>query len=138
MATYSVDQIIDKTLIAKKPIKVYRRAYDDAEVVQIIQPGQTVGVVYSYLLPGEGRSSFMWTFDDANGKPYYTKHDVGLYDVKALRDAGAITVAEETALAAEANMSTADKIFRYLKYVAILGAGTFIVIALINKNKKNA
>lgn len=133
MATYSAEQIIDKTLIAKKPIKLVRYASDDAPVIYTVQPGQTVGIVYSYLLPGENRSSLYWSFNDADGRAYYAKHGVGLFDVKALKDSGALTVQEQTEAEEEKQLTTGDKIFRLVKNLAFIGAGAYLLNTIINK-----
>jgi hypothetical protein len=57
MPTFNANQIIDKTLIAKVNIPIYRYAEDGAPVVYTVKPGASVGVVYSYLLPKENRTN---------------------------------------------------------------------------------
>jgi hypothetical protein len=48
MPTYSADQIVGKSLIAKKPIKLYRAdARTTGSSFSTIQSGSLVGVVYS-------------------------------------------------------------------------------------------
>lgn len=133
MATYSVDQIIGKTLIAKKPIDLVRYGSDNAPVIYTVKSGQTVGIVYSYLLPNENRSSLYWSFDDADGRPYYAKHGIGFFDVKALQDSGALTVTEQAAAEAEKELSIGDKIFRLVKNLAFIGAGAYLLNTIINK-----
>ena len=133
MATYSADQIIGKTLIAKRPIKLVRIASDDAAIVYTVESGQTVGKVESYLLPSENRSSLYWQFIDQNNRPYYAAHAVGNFDVKSISDQGALTVTEQAAAAAEAELSTGDKIFRLIKNLAFIGAGAYLLNTIINK-----
>jgi hypothetical protein len=133
MATYSAEQIIGKTLIAKRPIDLVRIASDNAPVVYTVDPGQTIGKVQSYLLPSNNRSSLYWQFIDQNNKAYYAAHAVGNFDVKSIADQGALTVVEQAAAAAEAEMSTGDKVFRLVKNLAFIGAGAYLLNTIINK-----
>ena len=93
--TFSADQIIDKTLIAKKKVQLKRIPSDSEKTVFTVQPGGTVGRVYSWT-GGGGTSPLWWMFYDENGKTYYAKHEPGLFDIKVLKDQGGITVKEET------------------------------------------
>ena len=54
--SYNAQDIIGKTLIAAGPVTIYRAANDSAAPVYTVPVGQSVGVVYSYLLPGSGRA----------------------------------------------------------------------------------
>ena len=133
MSSYSVDQIIGKTLIAKSEIPLYRFPNDGAEVVFKVSKGQSLGVVYSYLLPGPNRTNLYWMFKDANDKAYYSEHKVDIYDVKELQNQGALTLAEQQAAAIEANLTTGDKIFRLIKNALLIGAGVYLVNTIIKK-----
>jgi len=82
MPTFNAGDVIGKTLIAKKNIPLVRQPADDAQVIYTVSPGQSVGNVDTFLLPNENRSSLYWSFKDANGRNYYTKHAVGNFDVK--------------------------------------------------------
>lgn len=92
--SYSADQIIGKSLIARKPVKLKRNRSAEAETVYTVPAGQPVGVVYSYL--GGNGSPLWWMFYDANKRAYYAMHEPGLFDIDALRDQGALSVEEET------------------------------------------
>lgn len=94
--TYSAEQIIDKTLIAARPVQIKRTAADSSPAVYTVATGQPVGKVYSYLSPGPDRTALYWMFYDANQRPYYVKHEQGAFSLSALKDQGAITVKEET------------------------------------------
>lgn len=133
MATYSADQIIGKTLIAKKPIKLKRIASDTATVIYTVDPGQSVGKVESYLLPSANRSSLYWQFMDENNRAYYAEHAIGNFDVKSIAEQGALTVVEQAEAAAEENLTTGDKIFRLVKNLALIGAGAYLLNTIINK-----
>ena len=133
MSSYNVTQIIGKTLIAKKSVPLKRIASDSAPTVFTVNPGDTVGVVDSYLMPGNDRSNIYWSFYDDQNKIYYAPHDVGRFDVKELQNQGALTLEQQQQQQAEANMSTTDKVFRLIKNIAFLAAGAYIVKTLIDK-----
>ena len=140
MPTFNADQIIGKTLIAKKPIDIYRSATDGANVVYTVSPNQSIGKVFSYLLPSANRNNLYWQFIDSNGKYYYTEHQTGAYDVKDLQDQGALTVQDQqaaaeaaAAAAAAANLPLEDKIFKLVKNIALIGAAAYLINTLLNK-----
>jgi hypothetical protein len=133
MPTYSADQIIDKTLIAKKPVKLYRQATNSAQPIFTVMPGETIGKVFAYLSPGANRSVLFWAFYDDQNRPYYTPHIAGNFDIKNLSDQGALTIQEQQEQQAEQAMTTTDKAFRLIKNIAFLAAGAYIVKSIIDK-----
>lgn len=92
---YSINDVVGLTLVARKEIPIKRAAFDQAEVVNSIPAGQNVGIVYSYLTPRAGRSKIYWMFYDQAGVAYYTAHEVGFYDLEALREQGLLTIQEK-------------------------------------------
>jgi hypothetical protein len=135
MATYSADEIIGKTLIAKKSVEILRIANDDAPAVYTASPNETIGVVYSYLLPNANRKNLYWMFYDQNQKPYYAEHSTGIFDIKSLANQGALTIEEKKEAAEAAAESTSDKIFRYMKNGALLMAAVYLAKSFIEKTK---
>lgn len=133
MPTFKASDIIDKTLIAKKAVNLYRLPEDGAPVIYTVAPGQTVGKVFTYLTAGPNRSNLFWGFYDANNKPYYAEHQTGYFDIKALSEQGALTLAEQQAAAVEASMTTGDKIFRFVQNALLLGAGVYLLNTIIKK-----
>jgi hypothetical protein len=133
MPTFNAGDVIGKTLIAKKNIPLVRQPADNAQVIYNVSPGQSVGVVDTFLLPNENRSSLYWSFKDANGKSYFAKHAVGNFDVKELQQQGLLTLQEQQAAEIEASLSTGDKIFRLIKNIALIGAGAYILKQVIAK-----
>ena len=133
MATFNVDDIVDKTLIAKVKIPIKRYAEDNAPIVYTVNPGSSVGVVYSWLMPNANRVNMWWVFKDSNDKFYYTEHKKDIYDVTALQQQGALTLAQQQAAAAEANLTTGDKIFRLIKNALLIGGGVYLVNTIIKK-----
>lgn len=87
--TYNAAQVIGKTLYAFQDINLKREPSDSGNTVFTVKQGQPVGIVYSYLMPKEGRSNLYWVFKDANGREYYAEHKTGLFDFKALQGQGA-------------------------------------------------
>lgn len=99
--TFSADQIVEKTLIAKKKVQLKRLPTDDAKVIFTVQPGGTVGRVYSWT-GGTGASALWWMFYDEKGQVYYAKHEQGLFDITVIKEQGASTVKTTTQKEAEA------------------------------------
>ena len=91
---FNADQIIGKSLIAKKAVKLYRTADDSTKVIYTVPAGSPVGVVYSWI--GGNAAPLYWAFYDAQQKPYYAKHEPGMFSVQALEDQGALNVKEQT------------------------------------------
>lgn len=127
MAEYTADQIIGKTLIAREPVRIYRTASDGATAVYTVSPGDPVGTVTSYLLPSGSRSSLFWTYQDSQGRAYYTAHRVGRYDVSSLQQQGALTLAQQQAELQEKNKTLQARIFDSVRFIALLGAGAYII-----------
>jgi hypothetical protein len=133
MPTFNAADIIDKTLIAKTQVPLYRFPNDDAAVVYNVSPGQSVGKVESYLLPAANRTNLYWQFKDQNGKFYYAEHKTGIFDVQELQQQGALTLQEQQAAAVEASLTTGDKIFRLIKNALLIGAGVYLLKQVIDK-----
>jgi hypothetical protein len=133
MPTFNAADIIGKTLIAKSQVPLYRLPNDGAEVVYNVSPGQSLGIVESFLLPGTNRTNLYWQFKDQNNKFYYSEHKQGIYDVKELANQGALTLEQQQAAAIEANLTTGDKIFRLIKNTVLIGAGVYLVNTIIKK-----
>lgn len=128
---YSASQIIDKTLIAARPVQIKRTATDSAPAVYTVATGNPVGKVFSYISPGTGRNSLYWAFNDQYGRPYYAKHETGAFSLTALKDQGAITVKEETALEQSASETTADFFKKYAKTALWVIAGVMVARAVL-------
>lgn len=133
MATYSAADIIGKTLIAKRPINLVRFANDNAPIVYVVDAGQSVGKVFSYLPSGPNRSVLYWQFEDDNKRPYFAAHHQGDYDIKALSEQGALTLQEQQEQAQEEAMTTGDKIFRLITNIAIYGGLIYLAKSYIDK-----
>jgi hypothetical protein len=136
MANYNAADIIDKTLVAKKTTNIVRIANDKAPTVYQVQPGSTIGTVYSYLLPNANRDGLYWQFYDQDNKPYYVKHKIGQFDISTIKSEGALTLEEKEEKAAAASETTKDKIFKYIKNGFYLAAAVYLTKTFIDTKKK--
>lgn len=147
MSSYNASEIIGKTLIAARPVDLKRLPYDASPAVYTAARGQSVGVVYSYLLPGPGRANLYWVFNDKFGNSYYAKHEAGAFSLTALTDQGAQTTLQVTQAAAAAAAAQNIKDLSIIDYIK-LNAGKLLLIVsgawvlksvlpeVINKSKK--
>jgi len=140
MPTFSADQIVGKSLIAKKTVTVYDLPFyaPGAKVITQVRPGQTLGVVFSYVGGTPGKP-LNWEFKGNAGKMYYVPHVTGYFDVNALRDQGAQTSAEIKQQQEEEQMSTGDKLTDYLKKsgnVVLYGGLAILALSVFLKNRK--
>jgi|LakMenEpi03Aug12_release.lakeMendotaPanAssembly.Ray.scaffolds.fasta_scaffold198272_4 hypothetical protein len=137
---YSVNDIIGKTLIAKKLLNAYNLPYDNdpnKKLLFQISPGSSVGVVDTYFNPKENRKNTWWGFyTNVSGKKnfYYVEHKVGNFDVSALQQQGVPTVEQQT----NANLPWDEKLTKLLKTAFNYGliiAGVVIVAKFIDSKK---
>lgn len=127
MSLYSADQIIGKSLYAKTAVKLKRIAQDSAPDIYTVNPGQLVGIVYSYVMPSADRATLYWQFLDANGRAYYAAHTPTSFSLTKLAEQGALSVKEEAAAAAAAAETTPQKIERLFKYSLWIIAGAVVL-----------
>lgn len=97
---YNVDDVVDKTLYAKSRVPVYDNVPpQQRNLVGYVEPGNPVGVVYSYLAadPTRQRQNLWWMFYPASNYSnyYYAEQVGGYYDVEALRQQGVISIEEK-------------------------------------------
>ena len=93
--TINAGDVIGKTLIGRTRISVFRDASNSAVSFATVAAGQPVGVVDSYLMPGENRAVMWWMFKDPSNQFYYTPHKVNYFDVSDLKKQGVLTVDEK-------------------------------------------
>lgn len=86
---------MDKTLYSIAPVEVKNGPWDDAEVIYVIQPGNIVGTVYSFVEPKEGRAHLYWQMKDTFGVDVWIAHKPGIFDLNQLRAQGLLTIQEK-------------------------------------------
>jgi hypothetical protein len=94
MASYNVNDLIGKNLIAKNATKLYRSANDASKPYASVKAGTSLGVLYSWLNPNENRKTIWFMFYDTFNKPYYIPYTSNLVDVSALKEQGVKTTKE--------------------------------------------
>jgi hypothetical protein len=108
---YNADDIIDKTLYALARVPIFDLPFEKVngqlqQPVGYVEPGNMVGVVYSYVLPDptRDRQHLYWEFYRTDGTVYWTPQYAGLYDDAFLKGQGVQTEEEKAAAAADANL----------------------------------
>jgi hypothetical protein len=121
------DQVIGKTLFAKKNVPIKRYPSEASPVVYTAKPGEVVGIVYSWV-KGDG-ASIWWQFQDQNGKFYYAEQVVGRFSLDALQQQGVKTLEDlkKEQEAAQNPISTTIK--DITRPIAIAIAAFFIIKA---------
>ena len=127
---FSADQIINKTLIAKKNVDLTRSP--GGAVIYTVTPGENVGVVYSYI---QRDGIVYWLFYDANQRTYFAKHETNAFDVKALKDQGAKDVVTETKEEEEKTKTTGQRVESIVGKFLLAASLTAIVVNLIRRKK---
>ncbi|WKZ60801.1 MAG: hypothetical protein QY309_04805 [Cyclobacteriaceae bacterium] len=131
--TYSVNQIIGKTITASVDTKLYSGPRGTPSVVGTVKAGQPIGIVYSYLRPeqADGRSWLMFESSYTPGtapKVYYVPNEAA--SGSGLKDQGAITVAQEVKKEQEEEARRTDPVGYYLKKyglpVLLIGGGIYL------------
>lgn len=123
---YNAADIIGKTLQAVQSVLLKRIPSDTAPVIYTVAPGQSVGVVYSYIAPGSNNKRLYWMFKDANGKTYYAEHSEGRFSISALKDQGVPSTKDNTAAAAKPE-GVMSFIERNIKTIAYVAGGAFVL-----------
>lgn len=140
MPSFSVDDIIGKTLYAKKSTPVYNLPsfFPNAEVKHTIKPGEIIGTVFSYVggSPGEPLNWMFKTKVGLKEVTYYTKHESDNVNKELLKDQGVKTTKEKEEEKKEAEKGTGQKLVDLLKKVALYGGlfyGAFLIYKTVKK-----
>jgi hypothetical protein len=111
---YSANQILDKTVYAKQKTAVYMNG-DWKTPEYYVQPGQMIGVVYSYLSPSaarDGRSALL--FYNGLNQAYYVINE-NTIDTGTLKEQGALTVKQEIQAEKDKELRENSPVEYYLK-----------------------
>lgn len=139
---YSADQIIGKSLVARTQVPITRDPSDGATVVYTAPVGSTIGTVYSYVGPKQGRKNLWWVFYDDNKRAYYAEHIPGRFSTDALTSQGVPTSLQQVQAAQDKNQSTIDKLLQGLgkggKTILIIAAAYLVARPFLNAGAKKA
>ena len=140
MPTFSADQIVGKTLIAKKTVMVYDLPFyiNGAKQIARVKPGDTIGVVFSWVGGTPGKP-LNWEFKGNAGKMYYVPHVPSYFDINALREQGVVTTGELQEKEEDKNKSFGDKLLEYFKKsgkIILYGGLGLVALNVILKNRK--
>lgn len=128
---YNAAQIIGKTLIAAAPVALKRLPLDSAPGLYTVPRGVSVGVVDTYLLAGPDRSNLYWSFKDQYGRPYYAKHETGLFSLSALKDQGAQSTIEVTEAKKKEEQEQAARDLSIIDWIKLNGMKVAGLIAVV-------
>lgn len=141
--TFNAGDVVDKTLIAKVRVAVYSEVpgYIPAGkkledfLIAYIDPQKTVGRVNTYFSadPTKGRNSLWWEFYPASnyGKPYYTEHKPGIFDMTALKDQAVLSLQEKEEKKIEDNKEWYEKATDTAIKGLLTVAGVFVIGSLL-------
>ena len=141
MPTFNAEQILDKTLIARQRVTAYDLPTytTGAQPLGVVEPGQPVGVVYSYT-GGTADRPLNWQFKTTSGRAYYVAHKPGAFDVSALRQQGVLTTQELEQKKEDENKDLPTKIFEGLgrgaRAVFIAGVALTALYLVLSNRKK--
>lgn len=134
---YTVNQILDKTIIANRDVVLYPSLFNDTGKFTV-KAGQTIGKAFSYLLPSNKSNptgKVVIIFERAYNVNYYLKDDNAI-STQALKDQGALTLKQEAEAEADRVKREADPLGYYLeKYAlkALLIGGVIYLAATYGK-----
>lgn len=134
MPTISLDQFIEKTLVAKKPVKIYKSP--GGEIVTTVKPGLSVGVVYSWVGGVDGKPLYFMFYAPLTKLPYYAKYEPGAFDYEILREQGIKTTAEVIKEKEEEKKPTSEKIFNYVKKYALWAGVAYAAFLVFKETRK--
>lgn len=124
MPLYNANDIVDKTLYAKKLVNVYSAPNNLLTPLYVVSPGNIVGVVYSWVKKND---IVYWHLYDNT----FVTHDSDKFSLEKLQEQGAQSTEEKLEAEAEANMPWYEKLAKTatktLITLAIIGAAAAII-----------
>jgi hypothetical protein len=92
MPTYTISEIIGKTLYAKKEVPLYKNSLATTKPYAVVKPGNYIGVLWSWV----EQDNIIWLIFKygANGQ-FLVKMEPGLIDTSNLAEQGVKTVEQE-------------------------------------------
>lgn len=84
MATYSANDVIDKTLISTRDGLVGYLGHPLSKELITFQKGETIGVVYSWIVDPIQKSNVYWMFQRPQGDWFYVRNDINKIKVSPI------------------------------------------------------
>lgn len=138
MPIISLDQFVEKTLIAKKPVKIYNvpEFLSGSKVVTTVKPGLSVGVVYSWVGGVDGKPLYFMFYAPLTKLAYYAKYEPGAFDYDLLREQGIKTTAEVIKEKEEQSKPGSQKVFEYIKKYAMWAGIAYAAFLVFKETRK--
>lgn len=130
MATFTADKIIGKELFPLVITNYYRNP-NNVKAAGTISAGNSAGFVDSWVKDANG--NLFWQFYDKQNKPYYIKHQKGLFDIEAIKGQGAKPVEEINKEQKDKQLFETNKVEYYLRKYGIWIVITILGVAVIKK-----
>jgi len=127
--SYTIKDLLDKPLIAKKATKLYRLPYDSAKHYASVAAGQPLGTLYSWINPNANTKYVWFSFYDSKNKPYYVPYKPNLLNSDDLKRQGVKDVETQTKEKKEQEKLESKGTFRFYleKYAPYIIGALFIV-----------
>ena len=137
MATVTLTQLFDKTLIANKDTPIYRYASltlangKKQAPIKVVKKGEVIGVVYSYI--NEAGNIWLMFYEPKalGGRSYYMLYKAGSLDVSNLKQQGVKTDQQIESEQADKELYEKSKFEYYLKKYGIWVLLTLVAIPVV-------
>ncbi len=131
---YTVNQVIDKTILANRQTKLYSSASLTSTTKGMVQAGKPIGKVYSYIKPSQSSDGNSWLmFEDGYLNFFFVPNEN--VSSEGLKDQGTLTVTQEKKAEEDAKLKDESPIEYYIKKYATKGiliiGGIIVAVALV-------
>lgn len=133
MATYLLKDLIGKSYFAKTDTRITRLPKNNAVTIYTVSANQSVGTIYSYLLPTIDRDNVWLMFLDQNNRSYYVELVQGKTDEQAFQDQGVKSTEQIIKEETNKNLPLKDFIAKNLKIIV----GIVVAGAILKEPLKN-
>lgn len=127
MATYSISQLIGKSVYAKEKLPLYKTT-SSAKPFEYVMAGDFIGVVDSWI----SKDGKLWFLFKSNTGQYVVPYIAYSFDIKSLKEQGAKTVEQERKEKEEKELKNASPIEYYLRKYGIWAVGAIVAAGAAN------
>ena len=131
MGTYSMADLVGKTMIARKKCVSRSLPSSNSEIYEEYNTGDTIGKVYSYVK----KNGITWLmFDAPNNKSYYFDlSQPNVIDKPALSEQGVLTGEEKQIIEAENSKGVFEKIYDSIFKLLLFASAIYLLKSVIDK-----